>query len=152
MKPSHRDLEIPEFHPCPFCAYLSGRRPFTILDRNELSAILVTREQRGIGHLLVLPVRHAETISDMAQRESHAVIDDLRRAALAIEEAYRVSGISVWQNNGIPADQAIPHVHFHIAGTLPAGGTERGDVTESPLEETDEIAHRVRPFLRRAEN
>lgn len=38
--------------------------------------------------------------------------------------------MAVWQNNGVAANQAIPHLHFHLAGTLPGGGTNFGDVPE----------------------
>ena len=57
MSDNDSSLDIPEQEPCAFCDYLSGARPFTILYRNDLIAVLVTREQRAIGHLLVLPVR-----------------------------------------------------------------------------------------------
>jgi histidine triad (HIT) family protein len=69
------------------------------------------------------------------------------RAARAIDAADGRPGIAVWQNNGIAADQTIPHVHFHVAGTFPDGGTERGHVKELSVEETDRIADRLRPFL-----
>ncbi len=68
-------------------------------------------------------------------------------ATRAITEAYEVPGIAVWQNNGIPAHQTIPHVHFHVAGTLPEGGTEWDAVDESPVSETDAIGARLRPYL-----
>ena len=56
-------------------------------------------------------------------------------------------GLAVWQNNGVAADQTIPHVHFHVAGTLAGGGTERGRVDEISVAETDVIAGRLRLAL-----
>ncbi|MEV6717284.1 HIT domain-containing protein [Lentzea sp. NPDC051208] len=140
-------LEVPEADPCPFCEYLNGTRPFTILTRNSLTATLVTREQRGVGHLLVLPIEHRPTLLDLSGTEAPAVMKAVIVAAKAITDAYQVEGIAVWQNNGIPAHQTIPHVHFHIAGTLPEGGTEWNAVDEASVAETDAIARKLRPFM-----
>ncbi|MEO5663430.1 MAG: HIT family protein [Nocardioides sp.] len=140
-------LVVPDAYPCAFCDYLSGARPFTILHRNELAAILVTREQRGIAHLLVVTTRHAPTILDLEADESHAVMDFVQSAARVIDEVEMRHGISVWQNNGVDAHQAIPHFHVHVAGTVPGGGTDWDHVRELAIEETDAIAERLRPSL-----
>ncbi|HEY2270435.1 MAG TPA: hypothetical protein VGI96_48015, partial [Streptosporangiaceae bacterium] len=58
-------IVLPSGENCPFCAFLRGEKPYTILRRSELAAILVTREQRGVAHLLVVPVRHCPTILDL---------------------------------------------------------------------------------------
>ncbi len=137
-------LELPDDRPCAFCAYLDGTRPYTILARDRLTAVLVTREQRGTAHMLVVPVRHAPTLFDLRDEEAAAAMLWLRKAATAINLAERPPGISVWQNNGVPAGQAISHFHFHIAGTLPQGGTDFGEVPELRVEETDGIAARLR--------
>ncbi|MGW0134109.1 HIT family protein [Streptomyces sp. NPDC003299] len=138
-------LVVPDAHPCAFCDYLTGNRPFTILHRESLAAILVPREQRGISHLLVITTRHAPTLLDLHEAEAHAVIDLLQRASRAIDKTDRRPGISVWQNNGIDAHQAIPHFHFHVAGTIESGGTNWNDVPELSIIETDRIAERLRP-------
>ena len=39
-------LVLPSSASCSFCAYLAGERPYTILDRNDVTALLVTYEQR----------------------------------------------------------------------------------------------------------
>lgn len=140
-------IEVPEVEPCPFCDYLSGARPFTIMTRDQFVATLVTREQRGVGHLLVVPVAHRPTLLDLDSAEASALMASVIAAARAITDAYQPEGVAVWQNNGIPARQTIPHVHFHVAGTLPEGGTEWNQVDEASLAETDHIATKLRPFL-----
>lgn len=105
-----------------------------------MTATVVTREQRGAFHLLVIPVRHTETILDLRDSEAASLMRALRRAAKAIDRVAQPSGLAIWQNNGVPASQTIPHVHFHVAGTLAGGGTEWGQVRELSLQETQAIA------------
>ena len=140
-------LLLPPPEPCSFCDYLASRRRYTILERDDTVAILVTFEQRGIGHLLVVPVAHRVTILDLTASEQTAVMDAVVRSTAAIVGAFDPAGVAVWQNNGVPAHQSVPHVHVHVAGTLPGGGTEWGDVPRLPTEETDRIADRLRPHL-----
>lgn len=90
---------------------------------------------------------HRETILDLSDGEIAAVAAGVRAAAQAINDAYERPGIAVWQNNGTPAHQTIAHVHFHVAGTLPEGGADWGEVAEQPLEETDAIAQTIFPHL-----
>ncbi|MEU4194898.1 HIT family protein [Kribbella sp. NPDC026611] len=140
-------IQLPDDGSCAFCAYLNGIRPYTVLSRDDVTATLVTREQRGIAHLLVIPVRHVETILDLSDDESGAVMVAVREAARAIDRAEGRPGIAVWQNNGVPAGQSISHVHFHVAGTLPGGRTEWGNVPELPVSETDTLADKLRAAM-----
>lgn len=142
MSKSH--LEMPHDGECAFCAYLRGTRPYTVLSRTSDTATLVTREPRGDPHLLVLPTRHAPTLLDLSDVEVASVGIALRTAAETIDRVYKKPGIAVWQNNGVPAGQAISHFHFHVAGTLAKGGTEFGKVREVSVEETDAIARLLR--------
>jgi histidine triad (HIT) family protein len=137
-------LELPKDGPCAFCAYLDGSRPYTVLLRDGLVAVLVTREQRGISHLLVITTRHVPTILDLTEEEGVAVMRWVRRMAAVIDVAEGRPGIAIWQNNGVTAGQAIGHCHFHVAGTRPEGGTVFGDVPELGLDETEGIARRLR--------
>jgi len=138
------NIEVPLDGDCAFCAYLSGSRPYTIFCRDNLVAILVTREQRGVSHLLVVPVRHCATILDLSEEESAAMMREIRHSAHVIDLADRRPGIAIWQNNGVPAHQTIGHLHFHVAGTLDAGGTDWGEVPELPIVATDAIADKLR--------
>ncbi|MBB4597649.1 HIT family protein [Xanthomonas arboricola] len=138
-----RGLILPGNETCAFCDYLSGKRPYTILRRDDWTATLVTREQRGKPHLLVIPIAHRATLLDLYDNEAEALMLAVRDVARLIDCAYQRPGIAVWQNNGVDADQTVSHLHFHVAGTLDEGGTERGEVKELSLEATDVIAKRL---------
>lgn len=139
---------VPLEKECSFCSYLRGERPYTIFYRDSLAAILVTQEQRGNPHFLVIPCDHRETVLDLTDEEMMRVSILLKHLSLAIVRAYKSKGVSIWQNNGISASQSIPHVHFHIAGTLEEGGTDWGHVPELTLKETQEIANKVEKYFK----
>jgi histidine triad (HIT) family protein len=138
-------IELPSDDPCSFCEYLAGRRPYTILDRDEVTATLVTRQQRGRLHVLVIPVRHRPTVLDVEPEEYGGMMAGVVRASRAIAAAVDANGIAVWQNNGVAARQTVPHVHFHVVATLPDGGTAWGPVPTLSVEETDNLAAVLRP-------
>lgn len=145
---SEDSIELPTENRCAFCDYLNGARPFVFLWREPGIAVAVTREQRGISHLLVLPTEHVETLLQLENHHAGPLMLALRDAAAAIDTAESRPGIAVWQNNGVPAGQAIPHLHFHVAGTLVGGGTEFGPVREISLEEARVIANRLAPHVK----
>lgn len=140
-------LNLPEDVSCAFCEYLSGTRPYTVLWRETQVAVLVTREQRGVGHVLVIPTRHVATLLDLADGEAGDLMIAVRDAAEAIDRAFSRPGVAVWQNNGTAAHQAIPHLHFHVAGTLPGGGTNFGDVEELTVDATDALGRKLAPAV-----
>lgn len=137
-------LDLPDDGDCPFCAYLRGERPYTIVYRTADTATLVTHRQKGDPHLLVIPVRHLPTVLELTDAEAAAVAVAVRDAARAIERAYAKPGIAVWQNNGRPAGQEVGHLHFHVAGTLPEGGTRQKAGEKLSLDETEAIARKLR--------
>ena len=125
-------LMLPPDEPCSFCDYLAGTGPYTILERSELTATLVTYEQRGRGHVLVIPVRHRLTVLDLSNDERNALMAGVVRATVAIVGAFDPEGVAVWQNNGIPANQSVPHVHFHVARRPPRRGNKMGGRGSAP--------------------
>jgi histidine triad (HIT) family protein len=138
-------VELPEDDPCSFCEYLAGRRPYTILDRDDRVATLITRQQRGRLHVLVVPVAHRPTILDLQQPEYEGLLATVVRASRAIAAAVDAEGIAIWQKNGVANGQTVPHVHFHVAATLPGGGTEWGPVPTLSVQVTDDLAEQLRP-------
>ena len=140
-------LVLPPSMPCAFCEDLTGQRECTVLERDELTALMIPHQQRGRPHVLVIPVEHRVTLMDLTAQEQAAVMRGAVRTAAAIVAAFDPEGVAVWQNNGVPAFQSVPHVHVHVAGTLPEGGTDWGNPPRLATRETDAIAERLRAHL-----
>ena len=74
------------------------------------------------GHTLVIPKEPAETIDQLSDDHAAAVGRVLPRIARAIMKVTGASAYNLLQNNGKPAGQAVPHVHFHIIPRYPDRG------------------------------
>jgi histidine triad (HIT) family protein len=66
------------------------------------------------GHTLVMPIRHYETLLQMPPAEVGKLFSLVPAIAKAIVSAVNADGFNVGQNNGIAANQIVPHVHVHI--------------------------------------
>jgi histidine triad (HIT) family protein len=114
-------------------------------DLRDTLAFLNPRQFR-VGHVLVIPKRHAPSLLELDPAESALVAQHAHRIARAIVGALDPSGINVFQNNGRTAGQTIPHYHVHLVPTYP-GETPRvtasDDIERTPHAELMQLASRV---------
>jgi ATP adenylyltransferase len=86
-----------------------------ILNRGQLSYVLMNAYPYNNGHLLVVPYEH---VSDMLSLSEEQLVDIMRltrRTLGAIERAMRPDGFNVGFNVGRVAGAGIEeHVHMHI--------------------------------------
>ena len=74
---------------------------------------------QSAGHLLVVPKESRETVGELSDDAAAAVGRVLPRICRAVAKATGTPHYNILLNNGRPAGQAIPHVHFHV---IPAYG------------------------------
>ncbi len=86
---------------------------FAFLDIAPLSA----------GHLLVVPKESRATLGELSDESAAAVGRALPRICRAAAAAAGTPHSNVLQNNGAPAGQTVPHVHFHV---IPRAGGASG--------------------------
>ncbi|MDY6789253.1 MAG: HIT family protein [Candidatus Nanohaloarchaea archaeon] len=99
---------------CLFCKIIEGEidshkvfetdRAFAFLDVNPVSR----------GHTLVIPKKHAETLTDLRASETEKLFSAVRKVSEAVEEALQPEGFNILQSNGEEAGQEIGHAHVHI--------------------------------------
>lgn len=136
---------------CAYCDIFSGvaKGPPTALDEPELVSFMGRFQPTGPGYSLVVPRRHIATIHELEDAELGPMLDAVRRVASAVTRAFGVTGITVMQNNGPPA-QRVPHLHFHVVPRWEGDGYPKSTETEVPEDVLRSQAQLLRPLLRRA--
>ncbi len=109
--------------------HMSGGTLFDRIIRGELPSYRVYEDEQvyafldiapqSDGHLLVVPKESRETLGELSDDSAAAIGRVLPRICRAVAKATGSPHCNVLQNNGRPAGQAVPHVHFHV---IPAFG------------------------------
>ncbi len=93
-----------------------------VYEDDAVCAFLDIGPQSG-GHLLVVPRESKESLGDLSDDSAAAIGRVLPRICRAVAKATGTPHCNVLLNNGRPAGQAVPHVHFHV---IPAYGRRSG--------------------------
>ncbi len=99
---------------CLFCQIIEGdidsykifetEKAFAFLDVNPVSR----------GHIIVVPKKHAKTLTDLDDSNTAGLFKAVREASEAVEASLDPEGFNILQNNGEEAGQDIDHAHVHV--------------------------------------
>ncbi len=101
---------------CVFCEIAAGRMPASIVYEDNMVLVLMDIRPVNPGHVLVIPRRHFETLSDMDETTGMHLFQIAMRVEQALRnvEGLRCEGTNLLQSNGAAAGQEIFHAHLHI--------------------------------------
>jgi ATP adenylyltransferase len=102
---------------CVFCALAASDDPdgARLLARDELAFATLAKYPYNPGHVLVLPVRHADDPETLSPEESAAITRLTNRSLRALREAMTPDGFNLGLNLGRAAGAGIPaHLHWHV--------------------------------------
>jgi len=103
---------------CVFCRIASSGPASVdngIVWRGETCFCVLNAYPYANGHLLVLPLRHAERLDELTASESIELWTATQDAVAAITASYRPDGLNVGANLGRAAGAGIPqHLHLHV--------------------------------------
>jgi histidine triad (HIT) family protein len=111
---------------CIFCRIVAGEIPSALVYEDETVVAFLDIAPVNPGHVLVIPRRHAERLTDLSEAELAACARTVRRVARAVLEATGWPGLNVLQNNDGCAGQVIEHCHFHVIPRSPDDGMKFG--------------------------
>ncbi|MFL5613092.1 MAG: HIT family protein [Gemmatimonadaceae bacterium] len=100
---------------CVFCRIIEGELPASFVYRDDRCVAFMDIQPVNLGHLLVVPVRHAPYLADI---DGNAAAD-LMRIAHSAAAALRASGlpcegVNLFLADGEAAMQEVLHVHLHV--------------------------------------
>ena len=99
---------------CIFCSIINGTNEGIIVYDNNHFLVLMDKYPISHGHTLVIPKTHYDNLLYMPQDEVGKLYSLVSIIAKAVVSAVSADGFNIGQNNGISANQIIPHVHVHI--------------------------------------
>jgi len=97
---------------CTFCQIANGEIPAHIVHRDEEVVAFLDRAPLLPGHVLVMPVRHVETLDDLPDSLLAPVLAAVRRTSVAVQNALGAEGSFVATNTRV--SQSVPHLHVHV--------------------------------------
>lgn len=134
--------------PCGFCEYIAGSRPCAFIRRGPLVSSIVNRTQYENGALLVIPNQHFPTVLDVPGETLAAAALESQFLGRALVEGLGATGLNIFQNNGVDANQHIPHYHLHVVPRYPGSDSTRiylaADFVPISMEEQEGVAERIR--------
>ena len=99
---------------CVFCRILAGELPASFVYRDDRCAAFMDIRPVNIGHLLVIPTRHAASLADIDPSEAADIMKIGHTAAAALRASgVRCEGVNLFLADGAAAMQTVFHVHIH---------------------------------------
>ncbi|TFY67320.1 hypothetical protein EVJ58_g1698 [Rhodofomes roseus] len=82
--------------------------------RNSLAFAIVNLKPIVPGHVLVIPTRPVQRLSDLNAKELASLMYSVNHVGKVIQKAYEADGLTIACQDGKAAGQTVPHVHFHL--------------------------------------
>jgi len=98
---------------CIFCKIGRGEIPANVVYRDDDLVAIEDLAPQAPVHLLVLPLRHYETVAEGAQADA-ALCGRLVAVAAALGAQRGPDGFRLVVNSGPEGGQTVGHVHVHV--------------------------------------
>ena len=101
---------MPANEACRFCEVAA--KPDYVVFEDEISIAFLDHRPLFIGHTLLIPKAHYETLADLPHKLVGPFFTNVQSLARAVERAMQAEGSFVAINNRV--SQSVPHLHVHI--------------------------------------
>ena len=105
---------------CIFCDIISGATPADVVFEDEASIAFLDLRPVFLGHTLLVPRAHHETLVDLPPALVEPLFANARKLSAAVPDAMGAEGTFVAMNNKV--SQSVPHLHVHVVPRRPKDG------------------------------
>ncbi len=104
---------------CIFCKIVSGTIPAREVHRDDHVVAFHDLAPQAPTHVLVIPTRHAQHLTDFAAAAQENELARLLVVAAQVGSTLGRDGYRVVINEGIDAGQSVDHLHLHVLAGRP---------------------------------
>jgi len=131
---------------CIFCRIINGSARASHVYRDENCIAFLDMHPINAGHVLVCPIRHVSSFTDLTKTEAGAILTAAQHIAKTQRNKLEnCRGINLLLSDGEVAGQEVAHTHFHVVPRDKGDGfgwQRFGELSSG--EELDLIASRLR--------
>jgi histidine triad (HIT) family protein len=99
---------------CIFCKIVAGEIPAREVLRDEHVVAFHDLAPQAPTHVLVIPTRHAQHLTDFVAAAQEPELARLLIAAAKVGGSLGRDGYRVVINEGVDAGQSVDHLHLHV--------------------------------------
>jgi len=121
---------------CVFCDIVKGSTASHVIYQDDEYVAILDKYPIAFGHTLVMPKKHFERVNDLTLHEFGALYARVYALNRIITSRMNASASHISINDGVAANQLIPHVHVHI---IPRSLNDSAGFTARKLVKTDEM-------------
>lgn len=138
---------------CLFCKIAKKDIPAAVIYEDEKTMAVLDVRPRAPGHTMVIPKNHAENILDLEEKNVGPMFLTVKKLTAILNEVVRPDGFTIGINQGRASGQAINHLHIHIIPRFnnDKGGSIHSVVNNPPKESLEEIARRIKIFMKKGQ-
>lgn len=130
---------------CLFCRVVDGDATASVVYGDDDVVAFLDIHPATLGHTLVVPRRHASSLSELDEPQGAAMFVAAMRIQAALRRSgIRCDGVNLSLSDGESAGQEVRHVHLHVMPRYVGDGVIQSWSSSSPSrEELDRMAARI---------
>jgi diadenosine tetraphosphate (Ap4A) HIT family hydrolase len=99
---------------CPFCEIIAGDENAILVGEWPSSIAFFPKEPATVGHTLVVPRVHIESIWGMKVALARDLSENVLDMAHRLRAALNLEGMNIINSTGGVASQTVEHLHVHL--------------------------------------
>jgi len=99
---------------CVFCQIIAGNIPSYKIYEDEQTFAFLDIAEDFVGHTLVIPKAHYESVLDCPVPVFAAVMETVQKVSAHYVDDCGYTGVNILNASGASAQQSVFHLHFHI--------------------------------------
>lgn len=99
---------------CLFCKIAKKEIPASFIYEDVSTIAFLDIHPHAVGHTMVIPKEHRETILDASEKEIGAIFSAVKKVTDLIQKKLHPNGFTIGINHGKVSGQVVEHLHIHI--------------------------------------
>ena len=130
---------------CIFCKIAKGEVPCYKIWEDEEFLCFLDIAQVSKGHVLVIPKKHCENVSDCDDEILGKLNVVCKKMGILLKKNLGATGFNIVNASGKDAQQSVFHLHYHVVARYPKDGIDMWFHGKGELKDKlEEIAKKIK--------